>query len=424
MTSKVIENWRGIAKRGDFKAMDKNIDSEIWIEMLPANEGDCFLITIPSAEIHILVDGGTRETYHTYLKERLLQLKEQGSPIDLLVVTHIDNDHIGGIIELLRENGSDCESKIIKINNVWHNSYRHLQFDRVNPLGTKEALILRKIVDNGEVYEQSGYVNGRKGISALQGTTLGALILSGGYCWNQQFNGLAVSNKVEKIGMGKECVVSVLLPGEQELCKLAKRWKRELQRSRLNFQFSDNELFDDAFEYYWRYISEENSGRRKQIGAEQQIYGESKPIKDMVSYHGENDSSETNRASISLQIEYKSKHILLLADNVADNALKMLAEDNRNFDAVKLPHHGSIKNISNNFIDKIDTSRYLVSTNSEKYGHPDLETIAQIACKETRYRKQIFFNYDIEKVRKFEQEIMAMNDIEFIYLQKGQKIVL
>lgn len=100
--------------------------SEIEIEVLPANEGDCILITIEKEDIHILIDGGTAETYRNYLKTRLIQLKNEGKVIDLLIVTHIDNDHIGGIIELFKENGSDMDSKIIRIRNIWHNSYRHL----------------------------------------------------------------------------------------------------------------------------------------------------------------------------------------------------------------------------------------------------------------------------------------------------------
>ena len=52
----------------------------------------------------------------------VIQLRNDGKAIDLLVVTHIDNDHIGGIIELLKENGSNENPHIIEIRNIWHNS--------------------------------------------------------------------------------------------------------------------------------------------------------------------------------------------------------------------------------------------------------------------------------------------------------------
>ena len=43
------------------------------IEALPANEGDCILVTIEQESLHILIDGGTAETYRNYLKNRLGQ---------------------------------------------------------------------------------------------------------------------------------------------------------------------------------------------------------------------------------------------------------------------------------------------------------------------------------------------------------------
>ena len=64
----------------------------------------------------------------------------------MLVVTHIDNDHIGGIIELLKENGSNENPHIIEIRNIWHNSYRHLQFDKKDALGKKEKNIFSRFI--------------------------------------------------------------------------------------------------------------------------------------------------------------------------------------------------------------------------------------------------------------------------------------
>lgn len=39
--------------------MHKESESEIEIEVLPANEGDCILIKAVKEDIHILIDGGT-----------------------------------------------------------------------------------------------------------------------------------------------------------------------------------------------------------------------------------------------------------------------------------------------------------------------------------------------------------------------------
>lgn len=398
-------------------------DSEIWIEMLPANEGDCILLTIPHEDMRILIDGGTNEAYTSCLRERLLQIKEEGKGIDLLVVTHIDNDHIGGIIELLRENGSFAESKIIKIQNIWHNSYRHLQFHKELETGEAEKQILQKIVAQGVFHEMRQFVKGKKGISALQGTSLAALILQGGYNWNLHFEGKAVKKQQEKIRLGDACTIEVLLPGQEELERLAKKWKYELKRSRISFQLSEDTLFDDAYEYYYRFFAQENNGEKKQISAKIKECEDIKEIEKLAERQGKTDSSKTNASSISLLLEYRGKRILLLADNIAGKIMEN-GKISGIFDAIKLPHHGSVRNISDEFLTNCVTEKYLISTSSEKYGHPDIETLAKIIVWGAKCPKQIYFNYEIDKVKDFEEKVKGNKKLDIIYLAKGQKIVL
>lgn len=397
--------------------------SEIWIEMLPANEGDCILVTIPHEGVRILIDGGTSETYTSCLRERLLQIKEEGKGIDLLVVTHIDNDHIGGIIELLKENGSFAESKIIKIQNIWHNSYRHLQFHEGLETGEAEKQILQKIVAQGVSQEMRQFSEGKKEVSALQGTSLAALILQGGYNWNLHFFGKAVKKQQEKIRLGDVCTIEVLLPGQKELEKLAKKWKYELKRSRISFQFSEDKLFDDAYEYYYRFLAQENNGEKKQISSRIKGCEDIKEIEILAERQGKMDSSKTNAASISLLLEYKGKRILLLADNIAGKVMES-GKISGIFDAIKLPHHGSVRNISDGFLANCVTEKYLISTSSEKYGHPDIETLAKIIVRGAECPKQIYFNYEIDRVKEFEEKVKSNKQLDIIYLAKGQKIVL
>lgn len=398
-------------------------DSEIWIEMLPANEGDCILVTIPHEDVRILIDGGTSETYTSCLRERLLQIKEEGKGIDLLVVTHIDNDHIGGIIELLKENGSFAESKIIKIQNIWHNSYRHLQFHKGLETGEAEKQILKKIIAQGVSQEMRQFSEGKKEVSALQGTSLAALILQGGYNWNLQFFGKAVKKQQEKIRLGDACTIEVLFPGQEELERLAEKWKYELKRSRISFQFSEDKLFDDAYEYYYRFLAQENNGEKKQISARIKECENIKEIEKLAERQGRTDSSKTNAASISLLLEYRGKRILLLADNIAGKIMEN-GKVSGIFDAIKLPHHGSVRNISDEFLTNCVTEKYLISTSSEKYGHPDIETLAKIIVRGAECSKQIYFNYEIDKIKEFEEKVKGNKQLDIIYLAKGQKIVL
>lgn len=395
---------------------------EIEVELLPANEGDCILITIIKEDIHILIDGGTSDTYRNCLRERLIQLKKQGKRIDLLIVTHIDNDHIGGIIEFLKENGSNDDSNIIEVKNIWHNSYRHLQFDKKDSLGKQEKNILNNIISNGEAALNKA-LNNNESISAIQGTTLAGLIYEGNYSWNEQFNGQAIRSSKINYRFGEKCFISVLKPRKTDIEKLEKKWKKYLRTFKYSFKFSDDILFDDAFEYSCRFLRKKTTGYNEKISYNN-CEAEKMDIRDISKKQTNNDSSITNKSSISVIISYENKKLLFLADNIASDALKDLNVDEMNFSLVKLPHHGSASNIDDHFIENVETGIYLVSTDSKKYKHPDLETLAKIACKKTDYVKKIYFNYKVEKILEFEKNINNFDKIEFVYLKKGQKICL
>lgn len=88
---------------------------EVQIEVLKASYGDCIFVTIQDkgTVYTIMIDGGTPSTYSFKnkkqkteagpLKLKLSELQEHGRSIDLLIITHVDNDHIGGIIKWFKE---------------------------------------------------------------------------------------------------------------------------------------------------------------------------------------------------------------------------------------------------------------------------------------------------------------------------------
>ena len=83
------------------------------IEMLPARHGDAILLGwgVPGDRHHMLVDGGPAPAYPD-VAGRLSELGEAG--LDLLVLTHIDADHIEGTILLV----NDADLKL-RIGEVW-----------------------------------------------------------------------------------------------------------------------------------------------------------------------------------------------------------------------------------------------------------------------------------------------------------------
>jgi flavorubredoxin len=108
------------------------------LRVYPANDGDSFLLNFNG--IIFLIDGGYVNTYKNFIKNDLIELNKKGIALDYLIITHIDQDHISGINKFLEENNN---SKIIKIDNVWHNSLKHL-----NPIRSKSEADANAIIEN------------------------------------------------------------------------------------------------------------------------------------------------------------------------------------------------------------------------------------------------------------------------------------
>lgn len=76
------------------------------IKVIKAFDGDCILISFLDSDEkvkNILVDGGTHRTYSRNLKPILQCVQDKEESIDLLVITHIHDDHIGGIVEFYQD---------------------------------------------------------------------------------------------------------------------------------------------------------------------------------------------------------------------------------------------------------------------------------------------------------------------------------
>lgn len=92
------------------------------VSMLPAKEGDCLIVEYGdgSSHKHVLIDAGRAWTYEHALKQTLTarNIKQ----LELLVVSHVDRDHIDGMQKLLTDTEID-----LTVKEVWFNTYLHLE---------------------------------------------------------------------------------------------------------------------------------------------------------------------------------------------------------------------------------------------------------------------------------------------------------
>ena len=93
------------------------------------------------------------------------------------------------------------------------------------------------------------------------------------------------------------------------------------------------------------------------------------------------DHSINNKNSIVFIFEYDDKCLLFTgdawADDIISDIIKELGEVQHHFDLIKLPHHGAVGNIAEDFKNHIECSDFLVCTDGVM--HPDKQTIAKLA---------------------------------------------
>lgn len=362
----------------------------IRIEMLPAGAGDCILLDFIKEDYRILIDGGYADTYHCYLRKRLKKLAGLGKRINLLVISHIDSDHIGGILAFLKENGPAGHPEIIGVDEVWYNAFYHMKQEELQKgkLSYMQKEVLEGMVAAGSRRPEDG----RADISVAQGETVAGLLAEGGYHWNTMWSGKAVSRENgEYRKLQGRIGLTLLNPGKNELRDLADYWIFQLRAKLRNPVICLDRLLDEAFESSMQNERGAVEVIRKDICLDTQESGKWDWEALANTWSGKTDESRTNCSSIAFLLEYEGIRMLFPGDCPVWLFGDKLPEE---LDIVKLPHHGSEKNIDGEFIGKKKVSCYLLSTDGKRHGHPSKAVIAAIWCKAPG-KPRLLMNYRI-----------------------------
>ncbi len=94
--------------------------------------GDCLWIEYGDAARprRILIDGGRKLAWET-LRSRFSALPPEQREFELLMLSHVDADHIEGLLAMLK-----APDLPVSFKDVWFNGHRHLE--RVESLGAKQ----------------------------------------------------------------------------------------------------------------------------------------------------------------------------------------------------------------------------------------------------------------------------------------------
>lgn len=361
------------------------------IAMFQAGEGDSFLIEAGErSAVCILVDTGTVSAWDTNIAKAISKTVSNGKKIDLLIVTHIDNDHIGGAVKLLKGTSK------VDIGQIWFNGLSQLYNLIKHPTSLSASLVLPL-----QYAGSSDDFSGTRDISFQKSAELSYCLSKMKIPINEAFDGKAVMGPLYRIALSPEVSISILLPTQEKLKSLLIAFERELRGYKSTNKLDDSPSLQAAFEIFCRnQVSQitETHGISSNGGFDIENLAKPKDVSP--------DSSITNASSIAFILEYGDRKLLFLGDTVESVAIPALKEWGRVtgnplfFDVVKLPHHGAKGNCIK-LLDAIDGRYFLISTNGERHGHPSAETVAKIVARRTNSERTIVFNYQHSIANKF-----------------------
>lgn len=308
-------------------------------DFLNAQHGDSFLVRwgTPNGEA-MLVDGGPSGVfYKASLRDRLSQLAPDGHGIpriDVVCLSHVDDDHAAGLLALLREirhARQDGDPDPFAVKRLWFNSVDEL-VDQTSP-GLSAST--QQIVDRaaaGSSAVRASYNQGR----AIRDAAA-ALGLEG----NPLFDGPLIEGKEAALG---QLHVTVVAPDDVALEKLKQRWVKAKK-------LKDPDVIASAY----------------------------------------TDGSIPNLSSIVLLLRYNGRTALLTGDARGDRVIAGLRatgllsdSEPLHVDLLKLPHHGSDRNVESDFFASVHADHYVISADGVKHHHPSEGTLRMLVDSRDR----------------------------------------
>ncbi len=356
------------------------------LDVIRARKGDCLMLHFGEKDDphHVMIDGGPKSVYNPHLRPRLEQIREareiddkEPLQVDLLMVSHVDDDHIQGILDLTKELTSaqmEMKPQLVQVLSFWHNSFENIigntpkqltaaftqHFGAASMAGDPPDLTVDSDEDE-EVIESSLKVLA----SIAQGAQLRSDVLKLDFPLNPEFGeGLILANEgSEALDMGNGLSFTVAGPMVPELKKLHQKHEEWLEG----------------------------------------LKEEGKTAEDVLSAYV--DKSVPNLSSLVVLAEAGGKRILLTGDARGDKILEglklvgLLENGKMKVDILKVPHHGSSNNLDDDFFENIIADHYVFSGNGE-HGNPERESLEMLLKARDDEDYEIHLTYPIDEIDK------------------------
>jgi hypothetical protein len=323
------------------------------LEALRAKFGDSLLLhsgTTAKPQL-VIVDGGPAGVYRDALRPRLDQIRgerklgaDTALEIELMMVSHIDDDHIAGLLELAQNLNSRRERREPlpwKIRRFWHNSFDDILAN--DDLKVASAASAMSTASLGEPLKSES--DGAMILASVkQGRDLRNALKALNLAGNSPFGGLILAGGPRKTVDVGDVRITVVGPIKETVEALQEKWNKEIKPL----------------------LAKERSRER---------------VAEIAAYV---DESVHNLSSIVVLAESQGKRMLLTGDGRGDHTITglklagLLRDGRLDVDVLKVPHHGSNRNVAPAYFKTIVARHYVVSADG-KHDNPDVETLQMIA---------------------------------------------
>jgi beta-lactamase superfamily II metal-dependent hydrolase len=371
------------------------------LDVLRARKGDCLMLHYGSADKPrlMLIDGGPSNVYKPHLKPRLLEIhqsrgleKEDPLPADVVMVSHLDDDHIKGILDLTKEQCSDPDVRL-QVDSLWHNSFDDLLKTRPTELKVEGGFGAAAVDSSGD----SGSALASIGQNALASDQLrnkdeiqSAKVLASIPQGRQLRDDAKVLGWKANRGFKNKLILATQATKEIEL-------KGGLKVTVVGPMQSEVLALQEVHDKWLR-----NQEKKRKTPPEAALAAFA-------------DKSVPNLSSIVVMVESGGKRMLLTGDARGDKILEGLElvrllekGGNTRVDVLKVPHHGSDNNMAPVFFERVLADHYVFSGNGE-HGNPERETLKMLLDARGNADYEVHLTYpadeiDVERKKDWEKE--------------------
>jgi len=356
------------------------------LTVFQSSKGDCLMLGDAAQKHHILIDGGMRDSYQEYVSPALGKFAEDGNALDLVYVSHIDQDHIAGVLQLLDDivawrvhdfqlgngNPSHPEPDFPRppdVKDLWHNAFHELipknQGEVADLLAASASILsgasageLKEVATQQQELVQSI----PEAIRVSRRVSKEQLNIP----LNRHFDGKLAfvredENPPAPIPLGT-LDISVIGPFDSDLDRLRRDWNKWLKNNKKSLEKLQKKAQRDA----------------ERLGTNEAFALLNLRLEQAQELGQRSKVTPPNLASLMLLVEEDGKTILLTGDGHADDILKGLAfhkkldsEGRIHVDVLKVQHHGAEYNIDEHFVSKVTADHYIFCGNGE-HDNPDL----------------------------------------------------